>query len=391
MILAIKLALRNLIRAGLRTWLSVLVLSFSFVVIIWLRGVMIGWDHQAKTDMTDYEIGGGQYRHETYDPYDPLTLDISHAPVPVEFEDEIRAGDMEPVLVVPGHIFPQGRMLSVMIKGIDPAQTIWKLPTGELAAETDAIPAMIGLVMAESARLERGDRAMIRWRDAHSMFDAAEIEIVSVFSSNVPSAEAGQVYIPLERLRQMTMLEDRATILTFRDRDVPRSDIEGWTLKTWSDLTRQVDDMIQAKNVGQSILYGILLLLAMLAIFDTMVLSIFRRQREIGTYIALGYTRRQVVGLFTVEGAMHAVLAAFVAALYGLPFLAWQARVGWTMPMDASEFGLSMAQTMYPVYTVGLVISTVLLVTLATAVVSYLPSRKIARMNPTDALRGKLQ
>ena len=52
----------------------------------------------------------------------------------------------------------------------------------------------------------------------------------------------------------------------------------------------------------------------MLAIFDTQILSIFRRQKEIGTYVALGYTRREVVGLFTVEGTMHAVLAAIADA-----------------------------------------------------------------------------
>ncbi|MBS1114950.1 MAG: hypothetical protein H6Q94_679, partial [Nitrospirae bacterium] len=27
------------------------VLSFSFVIIIFMKGVMIGWDHQSKTDM----------------------------------------------------------------------------------------------------------------------------------------------------------------------------------------------------------------------------------------------------------------------------------------------------------------------------------------------------
>ena len=389
--LAFKLAFRNLIGAGLRTWLNVFILSLAFVSIIWVKGILVGWDHQAKMDMTHYEIGGGQYWHETYDPYDPLTLDISHAPVPAEFEEEMRAGDMEPVLVVPGHIFPQGRMLSVMIKGVNPGQTLWTLPTDKLKAPTDAVPAFIGLATAESARLEPGDRVTVRWRDAHGTFDAAEIEITAVFSSNVPSAEAGQIYIPLENLRRMTGLENRATILTFRDKGAPRPEIPGWTLKTWTELTRQVDDMIRAKSVGQSIFYGMLLLLAMLAVFDTQVFSIFRRQKEIGTYIALGYTRGEVVGLFTVEGAMHAVLAAFVAALYGLPFLAWQAKVGWTMPMDVSEFGMSIAQTLYPVYTVGLVLSTTLLVTVTTAVVSYLPSRKISRMNPTDALRGKLQ
>ena len=51
--LAFKLAYRNLIGAGLRTWLNVIVLSFSFVVIIWIKGVMAGWDYQAKRDMAD--------------------------------------------------------------------------------------------------------------------------------------------------------------------------------------------------------------------------------------------------------------------------------------------------------------------------------------------------
>lgn len=391
MLLAIKLAYRNLIGAGLRTWLNVFVLSFSFVVIIWIKGVMVGWDHQAKTDMTNYEIAGGQYWQETYDPYDPLALDISNATIPQEVMPEIQAGDMEPTLFIPGNIFPQGRMQAVTIKGIRPGQTLWKLPTHKLDTVTDAIPAFIGFMMAQSSRLEIGDRVTIRWRDSNGTFDAAEILIVDIFSSNVPAAEAGQVYIPLERLQQMTMLEDHATVLSFRDPEAPRAALNGWTLKTKGMLTKQVDDMIKTKTIGQTVLYAILLLLAMLAIFDTQVLSIFRRQKEIGTYIALGYTRREVVGLFTVEGTMHAILAAMAATIYGLPLLIWQAKVGWTMPVDASEFGMAMAQTLYPIYTIGLVISTILLVVITTAIVSYLPSRKIAKMNPTEALRGKLQ
>jgi ABC-type antimicrobial peptide transport system permease subunit len=59
--------------------------------------------------------------------------------------------------------------------------------------------------------------------------------------------------------------------------------------------------------------------------------------------------------------------------------------------MDASEFGMAMAQTLYPVYSAGLVVSTVLIVVLVTTVVSYWPSRKIAKMNPTEALRGRIQ
>ena len=341
--------------------------------------------------MTNYEIGGGQYWQENYDPYDPLTLNDSHALIPEESEAEIERGDMVPMLVIQGNIFPQGRMQPLIIKGINPEQTLFKLPSGKLDTITDAIPAFIGAMMSNSTRLNKGDRVTIRWRDANGTFDAAEILITGIFYSNVPSAEAGQIYIPLSKLQEMALLPGHATILTFRDHEADRPALSGWRLKTKNDLTRQVDEMIKTKTAGQSILYAFLLLMAMLAIFDTQVLSIFRRQKEIGTYIALGYTRREVVGLFTVEGTMHAFLAAVVGAAYGLPFLMWQAKAGWTMPVDTSQFGMAIAQTLYPVYSTGLVISTILLVTITTAIVSYLPSRKIAKMNPTEALRGKLQ
>jgi putative ABC transport system permease protein len=389
--LAIKLAYRNLIGAGLRTWLNVIVLSFSFVVIIFMKGVMIGWDHQSKTDMTNWEIGGGQYWHKNYDPLDPFTLNESHALIPPEAAEEIAKGDMEPFLIVPGTIYPQGRLQSIAIKGINPGQSIFLLPSHKLDTIAEAIPAIIGSMMARSIKASVGDLMTIRWRDVNGTFDAGEIIITEIFSCNDPNVESGQIYIPLKMLQEMMAMPGEATILTFRDGEKSRQAIAGWTIKTRQDLTASVDAMIKAKSAGQLILYAILLLLAMLAIFDTQVLSIFRRQKEIGTYIALGYTRQQVVGLFTVEGTMHSILAALLSAAYGLPFLAHMAKSGWKMPIDTSEFGMAIAQTMYPVYSLGLVISTVLIVTTITAVVSYWPSRRIAKMNPTDALRGKLQ
>lgn len=389
--LAIKLAYRNLIGAGLRTWLNVTVLSFSFVVIIFMKGVLIGWDRQAKTDMTNWEIGGGQYWQKNYDPYDPFSLNESHAPVPSALKEEIASGNMEPSLIVPGTIYPQGRLQSVVIKGINPQQSILLLPSYKLDTIADGIPAIIGSLMAKSLKASVGDHIMLRWRDANGTFDAGDIVITDIFSTNVPAVEAGQIYIPIQKLRDIMMMPDEATILTFRDGMNPVPGVEGWVLKTKDVLTAPVDKMIKTKSAGQTILFGVLLLLAMLAVFDTQVLSIFRRQKEIGTYVALGYTRRQVVGLFTVEGTMHSVLAAIVSAAYGLPFLGWMAKNGWKMPIDTSEFGVAIAQTLYPVYSAGLIVSTVLIVTLTTAVVSYWPSRRIAEMNPTDALRGRLQ
>jgi len=389
--LALKLAYRNLVGAGLRTWLNVIVLSFAFFMIIFAKGILVGWDHQAKHDMAAWEIGGGQYWQQDYDPYDQFTLADAHAKIPAQLEPEIEKGDMAAVLVTQGTIYPQGRMQSILVKGIDPEQDLLELPTKKLDTNITAIPAIIGSNMARNSKLKVGDYVTLRWRDAKGTFDAAEIYITDIFETTVPTVDNSQVWISLERLQSMLLLPGEATVLTFRDQDMAQADIPGWKLMTFKSLVADLEDMIRAKSVGQSIFYTILMLLALLAIFDTQVLSIFRRQKEIGTYIALGYTRQQVVGLFTLEGSMHALLAAIVGAVYGLPIFIWMSRTGITLPVDSSDYGFTIANTMYPIYSAGLILTTIFIVFVTTAVVSYLPSRKIARMNPTEALKGKLQ
>ncbi len=389
--LAIKLAFKNLIGAGLRTWLNVIVLSFSFVIIIAARGILVGWDRQAKNDMTDWEIAGGQYWNVNYDPYDAFTLADAHGTIPAEFQSEIESGDMVPVLITQGTLYKEGRMQSILIKGIETNQTLLELPTNKMDTIVDAIPSIIGSNMARANKLEKGDYVTIRWRDRNGTFDAADIFIADIFTTNVPTVDGSQVWLPLETLQSMVLMPGEATVLTFRDREKVREDTGEWKLMTHKALVKDIEDMIKTKSVGQTIIYGILLILALLAIFDTQVLSIFRRQKEIGTYIALGYTRKEVVGLFTIEGGMHSILAALVGAVYGIPFLAWFASKGISLGVSSDDFGFAMAETMYPVYSLALVIGTIIIVLLATTIVSYWPSRKIAKMNPTEALRGKLQ
>jgi ABC-type lipoprotein release transport system permease subunit len=120
------------------------------------------------------------------------------------------------------------------------------------------------------------------------------------------------------------------------------------------------------------------------------VLSIFRRRKEMGTLMALGVPRGQVVGLFTLEGAFHAVLALLIGAMWGIPLLAWSAAAGLGLPQEMMEStGFAISDRLYPVYGTQLVIGTILLVMFTVTIVSFLPTRRISKLKPTDALRGK--
>ncbi len=386
-----KLALRNILGAGLRTWLNVVVLSFSFVAIIYMQGLYDGMQEQASRAEIEFVYGGGQYWHAQYDPYDPFSLQDGHGKIAPALQKKIDQDEATPILIVQGSMYPGGRLKPVLLKGIDPAQNVVAIPGKVLAGEHETIPALIGLRMARNSGLKTGDYVTIRWRDANGTFDAREVKIVEIMNTLVQTIDNGQIWLPLEALRSLADMPGEATFVILGRETVPPADVSrGWVHKDMDFLLKDLKQLVRTKTIGASVMYIALLLLAMLAIFDTQVLSIFRRRKEIGTLVSLGMTRAQVVRLFTLEGAMYGVLAAGVAALYGFPLMLYSAKTGWTLPEASESYGLSIGRTLYPAFGAGLVAGTVLLVMITVTIVSYMPTRRISKLKPTDALRGKM-
>jgi len=385
-----KTAFRSLIGNGLKTWLNVFVLSISFVLIILLQGILKGWSTQAVDDTVKWEIADGQYWQTKYDPFDPFTIDSSTVEIPTAFKKDVENHLIEPILITQGSIYPEGRMQGVILKGIRPDQKLLKIPTAKLNTNSEEIPVVLGAFMARQTKLKINDVVTLRWRDKNGTFEAADIRVVDIFKTSIPTVDNGSLWVPLDRLQKMTLNEDCANLL-IKSPEIKQEVVQGWDFKDVAKLTESTMLLVKTKSVGTSFLYVIFLLLAMLVIFDTQTLSIFRRQREIGTLIALGMTQRQVVWHFTLEGTINAVLAFAVGAVWGSPIIIYMVTKGYSFNMDASEIGVPMADTMYATITPELVISTMIFILIVTAVVSYLPARKIAKMNPTDAIRGKVK
>lgn len=382
------LALRNLVGGGLKTWLAAGALSFAFVVIVFYNGLLDGWNRQATRDTKAWEIGGGQLWHPRYDRYDPFSLDEAHGLLDDKLKPLINDGLLAPILIVPATAYPQGRMINIQLKGIEPGQKILALPTKVLSDTSAGIPALIGKRMARTARLKVGETVLVRWRDSQGAYDARELTVAQIFQADVPTIDDGQVWLPLSSLWEMTGLHNQATILVGGD-PFPRGDFSPWVVQEKNFLLSELFEIMRSKKAGSFIVSFLLLAIALLAIFDTQVLSIFRRRREIGTLMALGMKRSQVVALFTLEGGLQSLLALALAAVYGLPFLYLMSRVGIPMPGSADDVGVAIANRIIPYYGAGMLLISWLLVAATTTAVSYWPARQIAKMEPSEALRGR--
>jgi len=385
-----KLALKNLLGAGIRTWLNVIVLSVAFVAIIWTQGLVEGMNKTTINNMKRTIYGGGQFRHQNYDPYDPLTIEDSHGSLTNKLQKIIDKNRAVPILITRGALYPHGRMKNILIKGIPPKQDLLDMPMENLSTETEYIPAVIGNRMASQTDLKPNDIVTVRWRDKDGTFDAADIQIVNIMKTPVPAVDNGQIWVSYKKLQEMMNTKNHATLVVTEEGYTGDTKVSGvWEFKSLDYLLRDLREIAQMKTVGSSFMYLLLLLMGLLALFDTQVLSIFRRKREIGTLMALGMERSKVISLFTLEGALHGILAFIVGGIWGIPLMVWTAKSGIALPELMGDFGLAMASSLYPSYGWKLVIGSIILVLVSVTIVSYLPARKISDVEPKNVLSGR--
>ena len=388
-----KIAIKNLLGARLRTWLNVFVTALSFFMIILFSAMYDGMREHAKQVTIDTEIAGGAYWHPQYDPLDPITFEDAHATLPSAVKTLVNQGKAFPVLVSQATIYPDGRIMPVIMKGILPEQDIVNMPTQMLANHQEVtIPVLIGRSMANNAKLEVGDAFTIRWLDANQTYDADEGTVVHIMDTENFKLDIGHVWIPLEKAQTMLAMEEEATYVTYAKGLSIEENRGDWIPRDVKFLIRDMEALIEADEPNAAIMYIILLCFAAMGIFNAQVLSIFRRGKEIGTLMALGMTRSRVVGLFTIEGGLNAMLAGIMTVIFFGPLLWYVGVNGIWLGVDYSDgtMGIIVEKYLIPVYSINLVVTTTIIVSFIVLIVSYLPSRRIAKMKPTDALRGKV-
>ena len=388
-----KIAMKNLLGAKLRTWLNVFVTAISFFMIIFISAMYDGMREHAMQVSIDTEIAGGAYWHPEYDPLDPMTFEDAHSVPPDAVRALVDQKKAISVLVSQASIYPNGRIMPVIMKGITTEQNIVNMPTQMLANNDEVtIPVLIGQGMANDSKLEVGDSFTIRWLDADRTYDADEGIVVHIMDTENFKLDMGHIWVPLEKAQAMLAMEGEATYVTYAEGLSIVENKGDWVPRDVKYLIRDMEALIKADEPNAAIMYIILLALAAMGIFNAQVLSIFRRGKEIGTLMALGMTRSRVVGLFTLEGGLNAFLAVIMTVILFGPVLWYFGAYGINLGIDYSEgqMGLIIAKRLIPVYSIGLLITTTIIVSIIVLIVSYMPSRRIARMKPTDALRGKV-
>ncbi|MBC8287571.1 MAG: FtsX-like permease family protein [Nitrospinae bacterium] len=382
------IANKNFYRQGLRAFLNVLVTALSIIALIFMLSLLNGFQAQATRNLVTTDVGGGHYRVPGFDILTPTEWEDFTMTVP-QVLGNLPATDKAEVLVQQGQLYPNRRLFPVQLRGIEMGQSLLALPLAGLKSYDvkpgDMIPAVVGVKMAHKAHLKKGDTVVLKWRDKGGAVDARDILIVDVGDIINPRVDDGVIWLRLDHLRSMTDREREVSWVAVREflGTVPGFEFHGIDL-LMSDLLA----LLRQDRINSKILWGILMVLVCTSVFNTQILNIFKRQKEIGTLMALGMEPGRLVKIFTLEGVLAALWALVLAGVLGVPFFIWFQGVGFDVS-HLSEASFPIRETIYPDYQPREILISVSIVLVLMVAAAWVPVKKIIRLDPTLALRGR--
>lgn len=261
------------------------------------------------------------------------------------------------------------------------------------AVATDGV--LVGRGLAAALGVVTGDRVALVVTLPAGGISAVEAIVSGTFATQVKAYDDTALRVPIALARKLLRVTgsniwvvgldvtdgDTRAATEYLRLKLPDNEFE---IATWFDLSdfykkavvllsRQID--VVAFLIGAIIVLGI---------SNTLAMNVFERTGEIGTLMAMGTLRREVLQLFLLEGFFLGVLGGLAGLAIGLALTQVISFVGIPMPPPP---GRDTGYSARIIATPFLTATALAMAILATTLASVYPAWRAARLRIVDALR----
>jgi putative ABC transport system permease protein len=199
-------------------------------------------------------------------------------------------------------------------------------------------------------------------------------------------------YVPLGLAQRLLRMEGRVTEYALaverledapRVRDAVRAALgAGYEVHTWDEVFPFIANILKHSDFLFSLMSSVFLLVVLLGIVNVMLMNVLERVREIGTMLAVGMRRRQVVALFLTEGALLGLVGGTLGVLVGGAVTLYLHQRGVLLPAP----GATADSIIRPFVPLTYLLRSVALTTLGAALAALWPAYRAAQLRPVEAL-----
>ncbi len=427
----LKLAGRNLLRNRRRTAITLAAMIIGVGVMVVLRGFISGQQKVIVENIIDGRLGAVQVHRAGYLKNvltSPLSLDMVDSPklraklaaiegvvavAPrIEFGAMISTPDKAPS-PEDGTPLPedqQGKTSFLVALGIEPATEAEVTPRrhafvdkGRMFPKSDSEEVVLNADFAVGLDTQIQDpnrplppfeqRSALLASDRDSALNGENVVLGGTFPSFAPGDKRVGL-VPLALAQRLLRMEGRVTEYAIAVRPLERADEvrdriqtalgSEYEVHTWAQLFPFVKALTGTQDFIFSIISGVFLTVVLLGIVNAMLMSVLERTREIGTMLAVGMRRRQIVALFLAEGFVIGLVGGLLGVCVGLLIVTWLNYSGIPLPAP----GATVPSIIRPFVSNGFLISAVIGTPLGAALATLWPAWRASRLRPVEALQS---
>ena len=212
---------------------------------------------------------------------------------------------------------------------------------------------------------------------------ARSFRIGGIFTLGIASADRQAVYMNFTTARALYDLSTGISRIEIKvEPAIDAADISerlqrstGLKTTAWTEDNAQLFEGLDAQARTGTIIKAFSLVTIIVGIASAMLLSIVRRQSEIGIMRAMGASNGLVTSIFVLEGTLIGFIGAIVGAV-----TAWFALLPLPPVTEVGSGGLPIDRQQ------GDFLLAITLTTLAATLASILPARRAARIDPVEAI-----
>ena len=409
----IRLAIKNLTRHKKRTLLTAGIIALAVVFYIFLDSLMLGMKNKALSNIIDFESGHIQVANKNYwEQRDEFPLEN------LIYNEEEIIKKIEKLEGIKG-ISPQLKFFARLNNGIDeipvPVEGIIAQNEKEVFAKgkyfiegnyfsQGEYKAVLGKNLADLMGLKNGDYFTLLFKTKNETFNTIDLKISGLLETPNPNINSNRIFIPLSIAQKVLNVDNKISQYALRvdDKEVAEEidflnkELNGEIAAfPWQDSASSMLKLSQAQEIESEIILGIILIIAVLGIINSIILAGIERVEEIGMMKALGMKEREIILTFVYESTGIGVIGAFIGAAfsfvgvglfqkYGIDFFKLMGT-----DYDFSDFGMPIMGRVYGEWNPETFLFIIVFVILISSIVSIFPAMWAAKKEAAKAIHHK--
>ncbi|MDA1076949.1 MAG: ABC transporter permease [Proteobacteria bacterium] len=402
--LVISIGWRNLWRNRSRTWLTAGGIAFAISLVVFGMSFQHGVYEAIETNASTLLTGHVQIQRSDYIDDSRMEMTIADATSLMRtIEQQPHVLAVAPRLETFALASADERSFGVFLLGVDfereqrAVQFFDEIGLGRMPQTTDE--AIIGTNLARNLSLEIGDEMIILGSAKEGGVAALALTVVGIFESGIGDMDRNMVAAPIATVQNgFGFGDDVHTLIVRADelevskalaKDLQRLLPAGQVARSWNAVMPEIEQGLMVDKIGGQFMYWIIMILVSLSIVNSFIMTVFERTREFGMLMSIGMRPGKIIALVQVEAFCMWLIGASIGVVLASASVLTLAATGVSLGEGMEEYvgQMYLPSVLYPALGVVPLLTAPVVLLVGTQLAALLPSLKINRLKPVEALR----